>query len=309
MGIEVIVVTYNSAAHISLCIASIVANGGTPILVDNGSTDETLGIARRECADVRIIHSGGNVGYGKAINLGFRQTSGEFVVLSNPDVVYSPNSIAPMTGYLRSHPDAGIVGPQQVFPSGEWQRSYGDLPGLWPGFKDAVGINSIKNWMHRCYWPHRLERRPKDVHYLDGAVLVVRSRAFAEIGGFDEKFYFYSEESDFCARAHKAGWRSVFYPKVTVTHVRGGSTQADLRERYMRYLITSQALLATTHLPRWKRPIYYRLERILFIRLALTFRVFGCLSRSKQHLRLVQIYDTYARLWREQVGKEPEYEI
>lgn len=310
MSLPVVVVTCNSAAHIGPCVASIVANGGTPILVDNGSTDDTLAVAQRACADIRIVPSGGNVGYGKAINLGFRQTSGEFVVLSNPDVVYSPNSIAPMVEYLRNHPDVAIVGPQLVFPNGKWQRSYGDLPGLWPGIKDAMGINSIKNWMRRSLWPRRIERRPKDVPYVDGAVLVARSKAFASLGGFDEKFYFYGDESDLCARAHKAGWRTVFNPGVTVMHVRGGdSIQVDPSERFMRFLITGQALLAITHLPRWKAVAYYRLQRIMFKRLALTYRLFNLLRRDPYSSRLIRLFDTYAAIWHEQMSKEPRYEV
>ena len=310
MSMEVVVVTFNSATHIGPCIASIVRNGATPILVDNGSTDDTLAIARRQCADVRIIPTGRNIGYGKAMKLGFQQTSSQFVVLSNPDVVYPPHSIAPLVEYLKKHPDAAIVGPQLMFPDGKWQRSYGDLPGLWPGFKDAIGINSIKNWARRWFWPRKLERKPKDVPYVDGAVWVVRREAFTDLGGFDERFYFYGEESDLCARAHKSGWRTVFNPDVCVMHVRGGSSgQAGASERLMRYLITGQALLATTYLRPWKRYVYYWLERIASIRLAVTYRILGYLRHSATCSNMAKDHERYARLWQEQMGKDPQYDI
>jgi hypothetical protein len=93
-------------------------------------------------------------------------------------------------------------------------------------------------------------------------------------------------------------------------HVRGGdSMQVDPSERFMRYLITSQALLAASHLPRWKAAIYCLLQRIMFRRLALTYRVLNLLRRDARLPRAIRMFDTYAAIWREQKGKEPRYEL
>src|SRR5215470_13335829 len=183
--IEVVIVTHNSARHIGPCVGSIVAAGALAVIVDNRSTDDTLEIVRSRCPGAKIIATGENLGCGRALNVGFKETSGDFVILSNPDVVFLDNSISLMTEFLRKNRKVGVTGPQQMFPDRSWQRSYGDLPGIWSGIKDTVGITTLRNRARRILWPWRIDRKPKEVPYVDGAVLAVRREAFLEIGGFD----------------------------------------------------------------------------------------------------------------------------
>src|SRR6266478_968038 len=155
-GVEVVVVTRNSAEHIGACVESIVAAGALPIIVDNASTDQTLEIVRSRCPEAKIIATGENLGYGKAMNLGFKETRGDFVILSNPDVVFLDDAIRKMAEFLEKNPKVGITGPQQMFPDRSWQRSYGDLPGIWPGIKDAAGITTLHNSVRRLLWPRKV---------------------------------------------------------------------------------------------------------------------------------------------------------
>jgi N-acetylglucosaminyl-diphospho-decaprenol L-rhamnosyltransferase len=304
--VEVVVVTRNSGGHIGPCVESIVKGGALPIIVDNGSMDDTLEIARSRCPEAKIIATGENLGYGKAMNLGFKETSGDFVILSNPDVVFLGDSISQMVEFLKKNPGIGVTGPQQMFPDRSWQRSYGDLSGLWGGFKNAIGITSIHNWVRRMAWPIKVDRRPKEVPYVDGGVLCVRREAFLGLGGFDEAFYFYGEESDFCARLKKVGWRVVFLPKAQVIHARGASSmQVDRADRFLRLLIGSQAQLARKHLPTWKLPLYMRLERMGFRRLALTHRLlkwFVPASHQAEFDAHIWRFETYRRLWDEEIA-------
>jgi N-acetylglucosaminyl-diphospho-decaprenol L-rhamnosyltransferase len=301
---EVVVVTYNSAKHIPTCLESIAANGARALIVDNSSTDETLAIVREHFPEATVLPAGENLGYARAMNLGFAQTQGEFVVFSNADVVYDPEAIPCLVAFLRKHPEVGITGPQQTFPDGSWQRSYGDLPGLCAGFKDAAGITSIHNWARRLAWPRKIDRQPKDVPYVDGGVMVVRRLAFEAIGGFDGGFYFYGEESDFCTRLKKAGWRVVFFPEATVKHARGASSvPVDGSDRFLRLLVDGQSRLAHKHLPSWKLHLYRWLERVGFYRLALThrlLRLFVADSRWAEFEARIRTFKAYSRLWGEQ---------
>lgn len=298
---EVVVVTRNSADHIGPCIDSIVAEGGLPIIVDNDSEDDTLQIARSKEPKVRVIALRENLGYGKALNLGFRETKGEFVILSNPDVVFLPNSIRKMIEFLREKKQVGITGPQQMFPDRSWQASYGDLPGIWSGIKDVVGIATMRNVLRRMLWPRRLDRRPKEVPYVDGGVLAVRREAFEGIKGFDEDFFMYSDESDLCARLGKAGWGVVFLPSAEVIHVRGASVaKEEQAERFIRCMVKSQFLLADKHLPPWKVRVYTKLQVYRFIRLGLTHRLMRRLVGSSfSNSQKIWVLDTYTRIWKE----------
>lgn len=301
-SIEVVIVTYNSARHIGPCLDSIRLNGATAIVVDNGSQDATEQIVRGY-EEAQFVPAGGNLGYGRSINLGFQRTTGEFVVLSNPDIVYAPGSIEVMVEYLRSHPEAGIVGAQQTFPDGSWQRSYGDLPSIGSGLKDALGYTSLQHWIRRIAWPRKLDRKPKEVPYVDGGVLVVRRTAFEEMGGFDELFYFYADESDLCARMHKAGWKVVFVPSAQVIHARGGdSMKVDRSDKFLRYLITSTILLAERHIPGWRSKVYAWLERIYFLELSIIYRIIRSFRPQRNEHRIsekIWMFDSYARIWGE----------
>ena len=303
--IEVVVVTHNSAMHISDCLKSIAASDACALVVDNASTDETLTIIREMFPETPIFPAGGNLGYARAINLGFAKTRAEFVVLSNPDVIYDPRAIPLLVSFLRKHPDVGIAGPQQVFPNGDWQRSYGDLPGLRAGIKDAIGVTSLHNWTRRLVWPRKIDRRPKEVPYLDGGVLVARRAAFEMIGGFDELFSFYGEDSDFCARLKKSGFGVAFFPEAEVKHARGASSvQVDRSDRFLHFLAGSQAKLARKHLAPWKLPLYMWLEGAGFRRLAIIhrfLRLFVTNSRRAEFDSRIRRFEIYSRLWGEQL--------
>jgi len=305
-SIEVVVVTRNSAGDIGACVESIVAEA-VPIIVDNASTDSTLEMVRSRCPEAKTIATGENLGYGKAMNLGFKETRGDFVILSNPDVVFLEGSIRQMVEFLEKNPKVGITGPQQMFPDRSWQRSYGELPGIWPGIKDAVGITTLQKGVRKILWPRRVDRRPKEVPYVDGAVLAVRREAFLEMGGFDEEFFFYSDESDLCARLKKAGWGVVLLPFAEVIHVRGASsTKVDRSERFVRYMVKSQSLLASKHLAPWKARAYAKLQICHFIRLGLMYglvRWFG-VEKSKSSDK-IWMFDAYVRIWKE-FSKCPE---
>jgi hypothetical protein len=303
-SVEVVVVTHNSARHIGPCVDSIVAAAALPVVVDNGSTDETVDIVRSKSREARVIAAGENLGYGKAMNLGFRETRGHFVVLSNPDVVFLADSISRMVEFLEKNPRIGITGPQQMFPNGSWQRSYGDLPGIWSGVKDAVGITTLKNQLRRGLWPRRIDRRPKQVAYLDGAVLAVRREAFLGANGFDEAILFSADDSDLCARLKKAGWGVVFFPEAQVIHIRGAdSTKTDAWEQFVRFQVTSQFLLASKHLPQWKVRAYARLEVAHFQRLAAIYRLLR-LVRGADSARdgKILMLNALVRIWRQHCG-------
>jgi GT2 family glycosyltransferase len=223
MCTDVIVVTFNNALDIRACISSILANGANPVVVDNGSSDNTLQILASEFCDVPVYSNPQN-GYARAANIGFANTRSDIIVLSNADVIFPEGTITRLTEFTMNHQSIGVLGPQQIYPDGSWQRSWGPSTGFGEALLELVGITTLYNALRQILWPLRVNRRPIDVGYVDGAIMIVRRSVHGAIGGFDDQFPFSSEETDFCMRARSAGWRVVSLPTVNVIHRRGGSS-------------------------------------------------------------------------------------
>jgi hypothetical protein len=303
--VEAVVVTFNSEAYIRVCLDSIEKNGAKPIVVDNGSLDGTLNILRQEYPEVPVLKNPGN-GYSRALNIGLSHTKGEFVILSNVDVIFPEGSISPMVQYLSKYPEVGVVGPQQLTPDHRWQRSYGDIPGPWEGVKDLLGITSIHNGVRRILWPWRIDRHPRLVPYLSGAILGVRRASVASIGGFDERFTFYAEEVKFCWQLKEAGWRIVFMPDAEVIHFGGSSSTRidEKREAFYRLLIQAKMRLALEVCSHRKTLLYCVLEQIHCRKTAAFYRALCYLmpkSTTANFARRRDAFACVANIWREEL--------
>jgi N-acetylglucosaminyl-diphospho-decaprenol L-rhamnosyltransferase len=298
----VVVVTFNSQQFIGACLESITKGGGQPIVVDSGSTDDTLQIITRHYPFVRLLRTVRNKGYGAALNFAVADTTAEILILANADVVFPPDSISALRAYLIANPKVGVVGPQLVFPDGSWQRSYGTLPGVKDGLLNLSGIGSLHSIFRRLIWPRKVDHHPKSVGYIDGAVMAVRRVAFDSIGGFDEEFFFYGEDADFCFRLGRLGWKTDFLPPVIVTHWRGGSSSRidSMSAAVSKLHVAGKRLFLKKHRPHWQHGIYSLLERTHARKMALIHRLIAsvCSSTQKEQvLRRVAEFSALSQLW------------
>lgn len=303
MNSTAVIVTYNSAAHIRPCLHSLQLNTGRTVVVDNGSQDSTLEIIKTEFRDVKLIEAGENLGYGAALNLGIREASSPFVLGANADTVFRAGSLEQMAEFLAENPRVAIVGPQQVFPDGSWQRSYGDVPGLKEAVKSLTGLASLKNAVHRRLWRY-LPNRPKQVSYVDGAVMMLRQAAFDEIGGFDEDFHYYAEDADLCFRFRNAGWQVVTLPKVHVTHLRGGSSikVEGFSERFLRAFIDGQLRFVRKHYSGWRAGLCLKIGALNTKKMSLIYRLlefFTPVPYARHAAAMAITFKREARLWAE----------
>lgn len=207
-------------------------------VADSGSTDGTVELVKTCFPAVRVVVLGANVGYAAAVNRGWKAADDNsgYVVIANADLVFDKDCLRNLVKELDKDPAVGVVGAQQRFPNGSWQRSYGNVPGLIDACSNVLGLTSAHNWTRRLMWPRRIDRRNRDVGYIDGAAMAIRRRAFEMVGGFDESYRFYVEEAEFCWRLKKAGWKVVFVPAATLVHLRGGSSQKKTQETRCRLL-------------------------------------------------------------------------
>ena len=220
-SISVIIISYNCKQYVEDCIKSIIFTCyeliPEIIIVDNNSTDGTIDYISSLYPEVTIIDNEINKGYAAAINIGVNASTGDYLILSNADIVYKKHCIFGLVDKVKSFDNKIIVSPQQVFSSGKYQRSFGYFPSIKRGLYDLLGITRLKLSLKKKSF-EKGNKKDFKVEYLDGAVLCTTNLIFNKLNGFDERFFFYSEEADFCYRARKECFESVLSPEYQVIH-------------------------------------------------------------------------------------------
>lgn len=213
------------------------------VLADNGSTD---GAPQRAAGrpGVRLLETGGNLGYGGAANRGVASTRAPLVLVANPDVTFEPGALDTLLEAVGRWPHGGAFGPLIRRPDGSRYPSARALPSLWRGIGHALcGWWWSGNPWTRAYRQDRGVPVEREAGWLSGSCLLLRRQAFDAVGGFDPGYFMYFEDTDLCERLGRAGWRCVYVPSATVIHEgahatrhhRGAMVQAHHRSAY-RYL-------------------------------------------------------------------------
>lgn len=224
--VRVVVVTYSPGDALPVFLDSLAAATSLPyevVLADNGSTD---GVPEA-CAGghVTLLPTGGNLGYGKAANLGASGFEGEWLVVANPDVVWEPGALDALIDAAERWPAAGCLGPAIRTPDGALYPSARAFPSLGRGIGHAVlGPFWPGNPWTRSY---RAEvGRPVEgtTGWLSGSCMLLRRRAFESVAGFDPSYFMYCEDMDLCHRLALSSWQNVYVPSAVITHTGGHAT-------------------------------------------------------------------------------------
>jgi len=225
------VVSWNSAADLPNCLKALLecaAEGiEEVILVDNASADESVEVAQAAFPGLQVLAAGANLGLGTAANLGATQARGEMLLFVNPDVVVVPGAIAALKEFFGGHPEAGCCGPRLLNPDGSLQPSCRSFPTLLTGFFRYTILGRLfpRNRFTRDYLLSDFDHRePREVDWVSGACLAVRREAWERVGGFDEGFFMFCEDTDLCYRMRETGWKVYYVPQAEAYHKRGAST-------------------------------------------------------------------------------------
>ncbi len=224
--LSVIIVSYNSGDFIEKCIKSVLKNlpeNSEIIVLDNASNDETVDILKKFGKKIKLIISNKNLGFGMGSNLASKKASGEYLFLLNPDTEIIKPIFDELINFYEKTPDAGIVAPKLVMQDEKIQPSVKKLPTVWGAFKEYI---LGEKYAYGEYAPENSE--PVEVEMAYGAAWLVKKDLFNKLNGFDEKFFLYYEDADFCKRIRKWGKKVYYYPKVSIKHLVGGTkSKAD----------------------------------------------------------------------------------
>jgi len=224
-----IVLNWNGHAYLAACLAALLAQEypiERIVVVDNGSTDDSLAFLRQRFPDVPVLVNGGNVGFAAGNNLALRNLTSDAALLLNPDVVLSPGCLGALAATLAADPTVAIAGCKLWYPGGETLQHGGGYitrPQAMPGH---YGIGEADAGQHDA---------ARDVDYVIGAAVAVRRTALEQISLFDEGFFLYFEDADLCARARAAGYRVVYEPQATAIHVESAVAVRGSFSYYQRF--------------------------------------------------------------------------
>ena len=226
----IVIPNYNGREFLERCLASIYKNPPAfpfdVIMVDNASTDGSTDMARRLFPQTKIITNADNKGFGPAANQGLRAADAQYLFVLNSDTEINPGTLDALAHGMEQNPYVAILGPEFTDERGEIiQMSWGWRSLFWGEFpRKFFSASSLQKSRYRRWLVRRLQIRPKRVHIVDGAGLLIRRKALDEIGLMDENFVMYFEDSDLCLRAWRKGWGVLFYPTAKVIHHIGKSS-------------------------------------------------------------------------------------
>ena len=225
LDVAVVVVTYNSEEHVEALLASVPAAMAdlayTVVVVDNGSSDGTLPLLEAR-TDGRLVRSA-NLGYAAGVNRGIAESgpAKAFLIL-NPDATLDPVSVPTMFEVVL-RPRVGVVAPRVREADGSLSPTLRRKPSL--ARAGGLSFTGMPAFAERIEEPAEYDHE-HPVDWAVGAILLIDGDCYRAVGGLDESYFLYSEETDFSLRARDMGWSTVYTPRAGGMHVGGGSGES-----------------------------------------------------------------------------------
>lgn len=218
-----VIPTLNSRDSLLRCLEAALSSRNIDepeiFVIDNGGRDGSSDAVRASFPTVRVIRNETNQGFAKAVNQGIRESRGRLVCLLNDDAVLEPDTLRRLADELDREPQVGIMGPQLVHADGSLQNSIDNFPGLADQFLNKSLLRAL--FPRRYPSKRQAYEAPVEVESIIGACMVIRRELVEKIGGLDERYFVFLEETDYCLRAREAGFRTVFFPGAKVRHDQG----------------------------------------------------------------------------------------
>lgn len=224
------IVTFNSEPSIKNALDSLI--GHLPhslfprvIIVDNRSTDRTVSIIQKysgQHRNITLIGNAENVGFGRAHNQALAAVASHYHAIYNPDILVSTDIFSPLVDFMENHPQIGLCCPKFLNPDGTLQHLNRRLPTVLDLFLRRLMPAALKPFFKKRIESYDMQdvgyERSYDVPFVSGAFMFCRTQVLKELGGFDERFFLYFEDADLSLKVQNHGYRTVYFPEVSVTH-------------------------------------------------------------------------------------------
>jgi hypothetical protein len=243
LDVSTVIINWNTRDVLRDCLASVYANTKNiafeVIVVDNASSDGSVDMVRSEFLQVELIVNVENRGFAAANNQAIAVAKGRYVLLLNSDTVILDGALDKMVAFADSHPEAGIVTCRVLNGDRKLQPTCFMFPSvlnmfLWAAYLSRLFPTSRFFGRERMTWWNRDDVREVDV--ATGCFMLVRCIAIEKVGLLDERFFMYGEETDWCYRFGKTGWKILFTPDAEIVHLGGASTRQAGSEMFLQYI-------------------------------------------------------------------------
>lgn len=233
MALSIIVVSYNTRQLLDDCLRSLYAADAPPggmevIVVDNASADGSQEMVRARYPQARLIAGAENRGYSAANNQGSAVAEGRFLLFLNSDTVVAADALVKPLLYMQDHPDVGALTVRLVYPNGERDPdNHRGFPTPWNAFCHFTLLSRLFPNSPRFNGYFRSYEDFSAIHpvpVIAGSYMMMPRALDRQLGGWDETYFFYGEDIDYCYRIHEAGYQIVYYPLVEVVHYKGASS-------------------------------------------------------------------------------------
>ncbi len=283
--ISIIVLSWNVRDLLRMCLRSLPLHNPAVevVVVDSASGDGTVEMARADFPGVQVIASAENLGYSRGNNVGLRAARGRYLLVLNPDTQVLDDALTQMQAYMDAHPHVGALGPQMVYADGTLQSTRRRFPTLAAGFIESTWLQPFapRGLLERYYVRDVSNDSIAEVDWVVGAALMVRREAYEQVGGFDEGFFMYSEELDFCRRLRAAGWQVVYFPPARIIHYEGRSSAQVPAATHIRFNTSKIRYFRKYHGPFAAEALRWFLLGHFALQLALEF-VKGLLGHQRE---------------------------
>lgn len=226
--ISIIIVNYKSQVLIEKCLASIDKFKEDTeleyIIVDN-----SLDFKNDHLPQIKLIRNEKNLGFSNAVNKGIRQCHGDYILLANPDTTVQNNVFKKMINVFADNHHAGIVGANLISADGQRQACQGKYPTYFTRFLTATKLYRLFNY--GIYYKPRYKEATA-VDWVSAGFMMIKKEVIDKIGLFDDNFFMYYEDLDFCYRAHLAGYEIIFLPQAEVIHISQASFKGDKKKAW-----------------------------------------------------------------------------
>lgn len=256
MKLSIIVVNYNVKYFLEQCLLSVEASNISfsveILVVDNNSSDNSVEYLQPRFPNVRFIANKDNPGFAKANNQGIKLSSGEYVLILNPDTVLGENVLQNVCNFLDNTADAGAIGVKMINGNGMFlAESKRGFPTPWNSFCKISGLSRLfpsSSFFGKYHLRYLDENEIHQVDVLAGAFMMIRRKALDKSGLFDEDFFMYGEDIDLSYRITKAGYKNYYLPEKII-HYKGESTRKDMK--YVKIFYEAMYIFFKKHFPHY----------------------------------------------------------